>query len=43
MLKVNDPQYHWKEYFNNDKHINLISDGICCNTVGSIQEASATE
>lgn len=23
-LKVNDNQFNWKEYFNNDKHINLI-------------------
>lgn len=23
-LKVNDEKYTWKDYFNNDKHINLI-------------------
>jgi magnesium-transporting ATPase (P-type) len=24
-VKVNDPTYNWKDYFNNDKHINLLS------------------
>ena len=42
-LKVNDAEYSWKDYFNNDKHTTLIQEGICCNTSGSIREASATE
>jgi len=42
-LKVNDPTYNWRDYFNNDKHTNLIQEAICCNTSGSIREASATE
>jgi P-type Ca2+ transporter type 2B len=42
-VKVNDPSYTWKDYFNNDKHINLLTQGICCNTSGNIEEASATE
>jgi hypothetical protein len=23
-VKVNDSQYNWRDYFNNDKHINLL-------------------
>lgn len=42
-VKVNDPTYTWKDYFNNDKHIKLLTQAICCNTSGSIDEASATE
>jgi Ca2+ transporting ATPase len=42
-VKVNDSQYHWSDYFNNDKHKSLITQAICCNTSGSIAEASATE
>ena len=42
-VKVNDPQYSWKDIFNNDKHIFLLTQAICCNTSGSIEEASATE
>ena len=43
IVKVVDDSYHWQDYFNNDKHIQLISQSICCNTTGSIKEASATE
>jgi Ca2+ transporting ATPase len=42
-VKVNDQQYNWRDYFNNDKHINLLQQAICCNTSGNLQEASATE
>jgi Ca2+ transporting ATPase len=42
-VKVNDPQYNWRDYFNNDKHIHLLTQAICCNTSGNLQEASATE
>jgi len=42
-VKVNDSTYNWKDYFNNDKHIHLLTQGICCNTSGNINEASATE
>lgn len=24
-VKVNDPQYNWRDYFNNDKHIHLLT------------------
>jgi magnesium-transporting ATPase (P-type) len=43
LVKVNDPKYSWKDYFSNDHHAHLLSQAICCNTVGSIKEASATE
>ena len=42
-VKVNDETYDWKDYFDNNSHINLITQAICCNTIGSIKEASATE
>lgn len=42
-VKVNDATYSWKDYFNNNKHIQLLTQGICCNTSGSVEEASATE
>jgi P-type Ca2+ transporter type 2B len=42
-LKVTDEKLIWKDYFSKDKHINLIQEAICCNTSGSIREASATE
>lgn len=43
VVKVNDPSYSWKDYFNNQKHIDLLNQAVCCNTSGSIAEASATE
>ena len=42
-IKVNDAAYKFSDYFNNDKHSSLISEAICCNTSGSLREASATE
>lgn len=42
-VKVNDAEYSFKDYFNNDKHINLFTQGIACNTIGRAAEASATE
>jgi Ca2+ transporting ATPase len=42
-VKVNQDVYNWKDYFNNDKHINLLTQAISCNTTGSVEEASATE
>ena len=43
VIKVNDAAYNFKDYFNNDKHINQITESICCNTSGALREASATE
>jgi len=42
-VKVNDISYNWKDYFNNDNHIHLVTQSICCNTTGTLEEASATE
>lgn len=42
-VRVNDERYDWKDLFNNDKHIQLVTQAICCNTSGTIAEASATE
>jgi P-type E1-E2 ATPase len=42
-VKVNDETYSFRDYFNNDKHVNLFTQAITCNTVGSLEEASATE
>lgn len=42
-VKVNDETYNFRDYFNNDKHVNLITQAMTCNTIGSLEEASATE
>jgi Ca2+ transporting ATPase len=42
-VKVNDQVYNWKDYFRNENHANLIAQAICCNTIGNLEEASATE
>lgn len=42
-VKVNDASYSFSDYFNNDKHIQLFTQALSCNTIGSIDEASATE
>lgn len=35
-VKVNDDTYSFKDYFNNDKHVNLFTQAITCNTIGTI-------
>jgi Ca2+ transporting ATPase len=42
-VKVNEPNYAFKDYFNNDKHIQVFTQALACNTIGSLAEASATE
>lgn len=42
-IKVNDEKFNFADYFNNQQHIELITQGICGNTSGSLREASATE
>lgn len=42
-VKVNDDNYKWNDYTTNEKLINLIKEAVCCNTSGSLREASATE
>jgi len=42
-IKVNDKEYTFADYFATDKHEELFSQALCCNTTGSIKEATATE
>lgn len=42
-IQVNNAEYKWADYFHNDKHIGLVKEALCCNTSGSLREASATE
>ena len=42
-IKVNDSTYDLKDHFVSKKHQELFVQTICCNTSGSIKEASATE
>jgi P-type E1-E2 ATPase len=43
-VKVNDSIYNFKDYLQNDRHINLFTQAIACNTtLGKIEESSATE
>ena len=42
-VKVHDPQYDFKNYFNSDKHIALFTQALCLNTIGTVEESSATE
>ena len=42
-VKVSDQNYAFKDYFNNDKHIQVFTQALACNTIGSLAEASATE
>jgi magnesium-transporting ATPase (P-type) len=41
-LKVNDSSYQWRDYFpSSEKHINIIQEAVCCNTLDD--DSSATE
>lgn len=42
-VKVNDPKYDWKDYLSNERHQELFREAICCNTSGTVEQASATE
>ena len=42
-LKVNDVKYNFSDYFKNQKISQLLSEAISCNTIGTIEESSATE
>lgn len=42
-VKFNDSQYSWADQFTNEKHKTLLTQAVCCNTSGSVEEASATE
>ena len=43
VIKVNDSQYMWDDYLQNEMHRGLLSQGISCNTTGRVEEASATD
>ena len=40
---MSEPQYNYKDFFVNDKHIDLFNQSICCNTIGTVKDSSATE
>ena len=42
-IKVNDPSYSFKDYFQSEKHITLFIQALACNTIGTVDESSATE
>lgn len=42
-VKVNDQFYSWKDLINNEKHRVFLTQGICCNTIGSVDHSTATE
>ena len=42
-VKVNDAQYNSEDYFKHKSVRDIFIQSICCNTSGSINEASATE
>ena len=42
-IKVNDEKYQWSDYLTNKKLIDLITQAIACNTIGTKDKASATE
>ena|SRR3569833_1066081 len=42
-VKVTEPKYDYKHYFNSEKHFQLFVQAIATNTIGTIEESSATE
>ena len=42
-IPVNDEKYNLKALFKTQKQEQLFIQAICCNTIGTIEEASATE
>lgn len=42
-VKVNDEKYKWDDYFLKENHYNLWKQALSLNTIGTIQESSATE
>lgn len=42
-VKVNDDAYRFSDYFNSDKHIQLFTQALTLNTIGTVEESSATE
>ena len=42
-IRVNDENYAFGDYFNNDKNIQLLKQALCLNTIGTVDDSSATE
>ena len=42
-VKITQDKYDWNDYLGNAKHIEIFNQSICCNTTGSLGQASATE
>ena len=42
-VKVNDEKYVFNDYITNEVHQGLLKQAICLNTIGTVQESSATE
>lgn len=42
-IKVNDEQYVWQDYFKTEAHFNRFKENMCLNTIGNLENASATE
>jgi Ca2+ transporting ATPase len=42
-VKVNDDKYNFKDFFVSDKHSALFTQALCLNTIGTVDNASATE
>lgn len=43
VIKINDKNYVYNDYFANENHTNLFNEAIACNTSGLAKDASATE
>jgi len=42
-IKVTEQKYNWSDYFINERHFQLFSQALALNTIGTVQESSATE
>jgi len=42
-VKVNDEKYQLNEFFKQEKHGQLFCQALTCNTLGTLEAASATE
>lgn len=42
-IKVNDEKYVWQDYFTNETHFNRLKENMSLNTIGNLENASATE
>lgn len=42
-VKVNEEKYNFKDFFVSDRHSALFTQALCLNTIGTVNNASATE